>query len=221
MSQQINLLNPALRERRDWLRFEFVAPVALACLVAVIAGAVHLQRQQAGLAQEEAALAGQLKAAQDRLQAVSRVVGERKANPALAAEAERLVAAVQLRQQALDTLAGQTAGGRRFSEVMRGLARQSMNGLWLTGFAAGGETLEIRGRMTEASLLPDYIRRLNGEPAFQGRRFDTLDMKDIKPLAAAAGEGAAARPATPVLPRHVEFALLAGVAEKPAAGARP
>lgn len=221
MSQQINLINPALRQRRDWLHFNVVAPAALLCLALIIVATTYLQRQQAELAQQEAVLGAQLKATQDRLQALSRTLGERKANPALAKEVERLVAAVALRQQALDTLAGQSASERHFSDVMRGLARQRMTGLWLTGFAASADSLEIRGRMLDASLLPDYIRRLDAEAAFQGRRFDMLDMKDVKPPPPAANSTPAARPEVPVLPRHVEFALLAGMADKPPAGGRP
>jgi hypothetical protein len=69
---------------------------------------------------------------------------------------------------------GAEAGG--FAEYLRGFARQAPTGLWLTGFTIkdSGASMEIRGRMTDPALLAEYIRRLDGEPAFKGREFAAL-----------------------------------------------
>lgn len=219
MTQQINLLNPDLRRRRDWLSFAMVAPAALLVFALVTADALWVRTEERTLAAQESEVAAQLNAAQERLQAAAKAVGARSGDPALVGEAERLRVALQLRREALQLLQagdiGDTAG---FSAIMTGLARQSMEGLWLTGFAAGGGELEIRGRMLDPALLPAYIKRLNGEPAFQGRRFAELEMKGVAPGPVEANPPAAAAPAAPAapaaspapaapLPHYTEFAL--------------
>jgi hypothetical protein len=62
---------------------------------------------------------------------------------------------------------------------LRALSRQHLDGLWLTGLSIGeaGGDLEIRGRMSSQALLPEYLRRLEREPVFQGRQFAALDMQ--------------------------------------------
>lgn len=217
MSQQINLINLDLRPRRDWLRFRIVAPAALACLLAVTAAALLERAEQRSLTAREAAVAGELKAAQERLQTLTRTLAERTADPALAAEAERLAAAVQVRQEALQVIEGGDQGrGTAFVEALRGFSRQTMDGVWLTGFAVAGQDMEIRGRMLDSSLLPNYIRRLNAEAAFRGRRFDALDMQGVVPPPPDKNDAAA--PARR-LPRYTEFALRAGMAaDKPKSG---
>lgn len=211
MSQQINLLNRDLRARHDWLAFNVVAPLALAVVALVAVAVVWVRAEQGQLVTREAAVAAQLKASQERLQALARQIGERKGDPRLEVESQRLAAAVQRRRDVLQVLAdGGLEKGGGFAEIMAGLSRQAMDGLWLTAFSAAGSDFEIRGRMLDPALLPDYIRRLNAESAFRGRRFDMLDMKGVLPPPAvptAAGASSQAEP--PRLPRHTEFVLRA------------
>jgi hypothetical protein len=48
----------------------------------------------------------------------------------------------------------------------------------LTAFAydAASGSMEIHGRTVDPALLPEYIRRLNKEPAFRGRAFAALKL---------------------------------------------
>jgi hypothetical protein len=82
---------------------------------------------------------------------------------------------------ALDS--GQAGGTQGYSEYLLALSRQSQGRLWLTGFnvAPDGRSLELDGRMTDPRQLPDYLRRLNGEPLFKGREFAQLSLKSIEP----------------------------------------
>lgn len=211
MSQQINLLNRDLEARRDWLAFPVIAAAAIAAIVLVGGAAVWLRMEREQLLTREAAVAGQLKAAQERLQVLAKSLGERKEDPALADESRRLVAAVQRRRDVLQALAdGGLEKGGGFAEVMGGLSRQAMDGLWLTAFAVAGSDVEIRGRMLDPALLPDYIRRLNGESAFRGRRFDALEMKGVLPPPAATAAGGVPPGGEQLrLPKHTQFVLRA------------
>lgn len=228
MSQEINLLNPTLRRRRDWLSSDYVAKGALAALllVALLFSVAHFQMSAAQRRSSE--VADQLRNAQQELQAAQGALAARKADPALEQEVLRLTTSVR-QGRALYRLAEMTTqqGSAGVAEVMRGFSRQIAEGVWLTGFTVGPDNFEIRGRLLDSSQLPAYIRRLNAESAFRGRRFAALDMH------AAAEDNVAATPTAPVAPaasvalpaaapRYTEFALRASSeAPGPAAGARP
>ncbi|HEX6828746.1 MAG TPA: PilN domain-containing protein, partial [Burkholderiales bacterium] len=64
------------------------------------------------------------------------------------------------------------------AEHMRAFARQSMGGVWLTGFslAPAGNGLALRGRALSADLVPAYLGRLNREPVLQGGQFAALEI---------------------------------------------
>jgi type II secretory pathway pseudopilin PulG len=117
------------------------------------------------------------------------------------------------REQILTLLEqGMPQEGLGFADYFRGLARQSVPGLWLVGFnvEAGGKGLEIRGRMVEQALLPEYIRRLNREPVFSGSEFAALDVR--QPSFVGRSDAISTRSAPPTsevekTPGYVEFVL--------------
>lgn len=206
MSQQINLLLPELRPRWDWLAFPVVAGVALAG-IAVMAGLASWGGYQANaLKTQQAQSEMELKALQQDVQSLGQTLAGRKPNAALQAEIEQLKEVLQQRDAAFAVVeAGKVAPGGGHASLLRGFARQAMEGVWLTGFSFSGQDAEIRGRLTQPALLPQYIRRLNGEQAFQGRRFAALDMKDG--AAATAPAATAPAPTAVPVPRYTEFVL--------------
>ena len=204
MSQQINLLNPAFRKPRDWLKaapLAAFAAVLLALLViAAFAARVSADGRERLAVEQEA----HLKTLQERLKTLSQLAAERKPNAQLAAELADVQAQLKTREEILTYLSnggiGNTSG---FAEYLRGFAQQVPKGLWLTGFTigAGGSEMEIRGRMLNAATLPEYIHRLNSEKAFQGRSFASLTINRPEAETKAAAAPAAA------LPPFVEFVL--------------
>lgn len=217
MSQQINLINPALLPRLDILGARVVFPVAVAVLCLLVALAAETRFSAGRLAGEEALAAGELQALQTRLAALAQAAANRRSDPALLAEIEALSAAVASRREALNVLnRGDLGGSEGVAEYFRALARQRLDGVWLTGFGIQGGNIEIRGRLSDPSLLPAYIRRLEGEPVFAGKRFEALNMQgvaartlELPPPPAAANAPAQPRP-EPVrrtVPAFTEFAL--------------
>jgi hypothetical protein len=69
--------------------------------------------------------------------------------------------------------------------------------------------------MLNPATLPEYIRRLGTEKAFQGRSFASLTMNRADPPAAVrpAGPGAAVSPAPSFPPRPVDFILMPKLTE--------
>ncbi|TXG86258.1 MAG: hypothetical protein E6R10_10315 [Rhodocyclaceae bacterium] len=229
MSQEINLLNPALLPRRDVLGFETVA-IATATALVLIGGLYAWSGSRADSAQRQlAAATTQLKSAQQDLQVAQAQLAAKKNDPALEQEAQRLALVVRQSRELLRLAEGSSAAGNGdMTAVMRGFSRQVTEGVWLTGFSVGPAGFEIRGRLLDPSLLPAYIRKLNGEPAFQGRRFAALDMRVGTPETPAAAGAAAPMPAgspapvpAPAVLRFTEFALQASQAAASAPGGRP
>lgn len=184
MAQQINLYDPALLRKRDW--FALANVVLLAGLLAILVTlAGFLVR--AGLPELHAQVATsetQLKAMREQVLVLGKRVAERKADPRIEQELNAARQMAGAHDVLLDTLRVQLAVDRPFfADYLRGLARQAINGLWITGFTweAGGEGLEIRGRTLDPALLPEYIRRLNNEPAFRGQAFSALKLAEGKP----------------------------------------
>lgn len=182
MSQQINLLNPAWRKTIDWVS---AVPLGLLVLVLLIVLGVASAWVK-GAADERQAeadkVAGALKATQDELIDLTQKIANSKPNPALLEELAVARNKLKAREEMAAILAGGDFGNvSGFSDYLRGFARQVPSGLWLSGFmiGAGGEEMEIRGRMLSSSALPEYIQRLNAEPVFQGRSFSSLMIKKV------------------------------------------
>ncbi len=217
MTQQINLINPDLQPRHDWLAFKSVALATgvAAALVTIFSVYATISAGSALSAQQQAS--ERLAAKQQELEGVQATLAARKGDPALDQEIERLKQEVAARREVL-RLAEESAttGGAGFADMMRGFSRQAMDGVWLSGFTISGAGIDIRGRLLDPSLLPAYIARLNAEPAFRGRRFAALDMADVAPkpvdASPAVAGGMPAPKVTPVAaPRFTEFALRAAI----------
>jgi len=182
MSQQINLLLPALRPRFDWLALPVVAAVALGSLVLIVILSIFGVTQAANLKAREADIKNELAAVQQQLQSIGQALAARQGDTSL----ERQIAAARLgltqRQEVLAVIAqGDVTQGNAYSGLLQGFSRQTIEGVWLLGFGFADKDIEIRGRLLDPALLPTYINRLNDEPAFAGRRFAALDMKGFDP----------------------------------------
>jgi len=190
VSQQINLYDPALLRKRELLTALNLAAAsgALVLLLGVWGG---LARSQLGaLEGENRVIDPQVKALQAQKDVMTAQLAAMKPDPQIEAELAAARARLDLHTRQVGELKkgiGTESGG--FAEYLRGFARQTPAGLWLTGFAIGdgGASMEIRGRMMDPALLPEYIRRLNGEQAFKGREFSALKVSQGKLEEAPAG----------------------------------
>jgi Tfp pilus assembly protein PilN len=180
MAQQINLYHDALKPRRERWRAVHALWAVGGTLVLGWALALVLDTLAARRLAESAQLQQQLAAR--RAELVGRNSGLIAAAPGGSAQAElerlrQLDAAQRRVREALEAQAGQGAQG--YTPYFMALSRQAHPSLWITGFAvaADGQGLELQGRMTDAAVLPDYLRKLNGEPQFKGRSFAQLSLK--------------------------------------------
>jgi hypothetical protein len=216
MSQNINLFSPAFRKPRQLLTLALVAQCFGITLAALLAYNFYLQRQVSSVATELAA-AQKLVAAQ---QGLAEKLKPRPVPPVseaqLDAEIRTLETRLKVAVQSIEALKSGAFGSRQgFAEYLQAFSRQSVAGLWLTGFnITGGGELQMRGRTLSPELLPDYIQRLNRERVLAGRKIAHLELsRPASQPAPAKGADKAER-----APQFLEFSLAtetAGPEKKP------
>lgn len=207
MSRQINLYNPALLKKRQLLSADSLAIAAALLLLAMVAWSTVVRIHAGRLGAESAPLEARLTAAREQVLALGKKMTDRHADPALQNELDAMSGMLVSRQTAMGVLErGLGRGATAYSAYLRGFARETPAGVWLTGFTVGedGKGLEIRGRTTDPALVAEYIRRLAGDAAFAGRSFAAMQMgAGVRSEAAAAQSAPAYYDFTlsPVLPK--------------------
>ena len=217
MTQQINLFNPVfLKQKKTFSAVNMLDALAV-LLVGVAAFYAYASIETLNLDRQSVETSRQYNQARARLAEAGARYAPKKTDARLAAEVNNLQTQLNARKATLDKLGtGMLIKGVSYAEYMRALARQSISGLWLTGFKInkGGAEIEITGRALQPALVPSYIGRLNRERAMQGRAFDSLSMTQHEaPLPADALRPAAA----PANYSYTEFRLGSTHAE-PASG---
>ena len=112
----------------------------------------------------------------------------RRPDPALQAENERIQAKLARGSRLLNRDAdGALLASISMAGVLRGLAAQRVEGLWLEKFTAEpGPGLRLHGQAGEAARIPEYLQRLGHEQIFRGMQFGDLVLDDTGDPAAIA-----------------------------------
>ncbi len=186
MSQQINLYNPIFLQQRKI----FSAMTMLQALALLVLGLglmwAYAYYQVATLRAELAHSDRRLQAERTRLSQFARQLAPRTPSADLAAQvvdAEAQVAAMQSVLRVVQQ--GGVGTPQGFSAYFKALARQTVEGVWLTGFAVSGEAMWIHGRTVQPQRVADYLQRLGAEEVMRGRHFAVLDMHRPKPASGA------------------------------------
>lgn len=213
MSQQINLFNPIFLKQKKTFSAVTMLDTLAVLLVGVAVFYAYASIETLNLDRQSVETARQYDQSRVRLVETSARFAPKKIDAGLEAAVNNLQAQLNERKAALDSLSvGLLTDNVSYAEYLRALARQSLAGLWLTGFRVGkgGAEMEISGRALQPELVPSYIHRLNRERVMHGRAFDSLSMTQR--------EGAlpadASRPAgPPARYSYIEFRLGSSHAE--------
>lgn len=177
MSQQVNLYNPALLPKADIFSGRVVLLSLLALVGFALLGFAWSGWRASALTQEAQAGEVQLASLRNEIAGLSQQVAARKPTPKLAAELASMDALLAGRNEVIEVLRSGVLGDTKgVSEYFRAFARQTLDGLWLTGFsiAGAGADIVIEGRTLRADLVPNYIRKLRREQVLRGRGFAAL-----------------------------------------------
>ncbi len=180
MAQQINLYDPALERKRDWLVLGNVAVGGVILATAVGALGMAERSTLPVLTAQSATAETQLTAMRDQLTALGQRAANRRPDPRLEQELTAKRQQLSLSSEVLAVLRSSVGkDAQSYAEYLRGFSRQTVSGLWLTGVTvkSAGSGMEIRGNTTDPALIPEYIRRLNTEAVFQGQTFAALKLE--------------------------------------------
>jgi len=209
VSQQINLFNPDFSRKRE-LFSALMLLRALAVLLVILAGVYAYQyRQMQGLEKQARDGAVQLEQERAHLLKLTAEYAPRAKSQALEKRVTELEQQLKGEEAVLEVLQSGSLGNTQgYSGYMRAFARQTVNGLWLTGFSikGAGKDMAIGGRTLRPELVPAYIQRLNQEAVTQGRAFAALEIQQPK-------EEPATRDKPAQTPNYLEFNLHSNAAE--------
>ncbi|WP_296949795.1 PilN domain-containing protein [uncultured Massilia sp.] len=212
MSQQINLFNPGFEKQKNLLSANGMA-VAAGMAALAMAGATWFAHVKTGALQAEANTGARLLDQSDkRLAEVTAGTAPAARDATLAGR----IADAESQREALRRVAGVIERGelgntQGYAEYFRALARQRVDGLWLTGVRIGGAGLDlgVQGRALDPALVPGFLARLRNEPVMQGKAVGSLRIgpaEDLKRVDRDGKEGTAPAP-------YVEFSLQSTPAE--------
>ena len=178
MYQEVNLYQPIFRQERKLFsaRKIFVALGVLVAGMAAISAVsgwrlTRLERQLAELQVQE-------KRQERREQSAGTMLTLGDDRKSTEERLKTLAVELDRRQKALLYLRGPAGSRAGFASRMEALARQQLDGLWITGAIftdSGGFALS--GTAVSAELVPRFLGRLAAEPALAGTRLDDFEME--------------------------------------------
>ena len=177
--QQVNLYQDELRKQKLNYSASMLAKLSVVLLVVflIFTGFRSFQLQQ--LQQTLTVLQQEQKTTMAELQKAQTALLKRKNDNALAKQITEKTTELASKQKVLGILSQDEFGNTKgFAEYVSGLARQRIDGLWLTHlrFSSGGTDVALHGSTSKPSLLPKYLQRLSAEKAFSGTQFQSLLM---------------------------------------------
>lgn len=182
MLQQVNLYQAELRPQSvaypalRLLQMLAVIVLVLVCLSAYLAWQLNPLREQA------------LRAEQRLAAADSRVEKLRAEFPLIVLDntlvdrlRERRVVLEQTQETVRRLNSGAYGSVDGLSKHLAGIARQHVEGTWLTAVHvdSGGSDLALRGKTLLPELVPTYLERLSGEATFSGKTFSELQLTTV------------------------------------------
>ena len=220
MSQQINLFNPAFQPQKKIFSVNAMA-AALGVLALILAGtAIYAKVRVARLETEVARGEESMRAAQKRLETATAEFAPRTKDGRLEAELAEAQAEHDALRRVADVIQrGDLGNTEGYAEYFRALARQSVDGLWLTGvtITGAGTEISVRGRALDPALVPGYLARLRNERVLQGKPVGSMQIGEAGTVKARGADGQEVDAPAP----YVEFSLQSAAAPATGTGGQP
>ena len=190
MTQQVNLFQQ--RFRPVAVRLPFSAILLLSLVLAGVLGITsafsyrersELQTQVSGLESRKGELSTQLAA-------LEKQAGSREPSRLLESRVHQLAADVSSRRHVVELLKRSMGDEQRgFSAHLEGLARQHVQGTWITRvrLARKGRDLILGGNALHAELVPAYLQRLSAEQVFDGIGLEAMNLRRAGELESVVG----------------------------------
>jgi len=200
MSQQINLYNPLLLKQQKLFSLRTMTQALGLILLGNFLFYGYASYRTAHLEKQASQTTQLYNTTLAQFERTKAEAGPRAPSALLADAVARTEAQLKTRRRIIGLLEQGALGNRQgFSGYFRALSRQTMAGLWLTGFqVSGAGEVAISGRALKPELVPAFINQLKQEPVLAGKTFASLEMRRPTPI----GTGG-----KPVVPAYIEFSL--------------
>ncbi|TDY04071.1 PilN domain-containing protein [Thiohalophilus thiocyanatoxydans] len=175
--QQINLYQDIFREQTVQVSARQVSLLVLLLIGVLALVSAGMYWQQQGLQEQLVAREQQKADLEEQLAVFRQQLQAEKGDQALQESVDALNRELSTKQRVLQALSGQRFGNSEgFVEQLSGLARQRIEGLWLTELVIrrGGTRLDMQGRSLKPEYVPNYLQKLSAEPIFAGTDFENL-----------------------------------------------
>jgi hypothetical protein len=218
MSQQINLFNPAFQPQKKIFSVNAMAAALGVLVLGLVGTGVYAKVRVMGLQTEVAGGEDRVQQAQKRLEAAAAEFAPRTKDGRLEAELADAQAEHDALRRVADVIAhGDLGTTQGYAEYFRALARQSVDGLWLTGVSIAGAGMDIgvRGRALDPALVPGYLARLRNERVLQGMPVGSMQIGQGSAVKVRGADGKETDAPAP----YVEFSLQSAAASSGGASA--
>jgi MSHA biogenesis protein MshI len=175
MKQRINLYQAEFREPDIALPADHIFMGVGGLLLLIVLGSAGLAVANAFGGARAEALKAEVQALKQANEQMSGRVQGRSVNQRLVADATEASRQLQARRDILQ-LVERTEQRRDtvyFSELLAGLARQHVDGMWLSRIeiSANGRDVYLEGSTVDAKRVPQFVGNLSREEAYAGREF--------------------------------------------------
>ena len=180
MNQQINLYQPIFRKQKKVFTVVAMLQVTLIAITLFILMGGYSFMQLGKLKQQEKRALANLSRSQVQYKQIQDESAHGTNEKLLTAEISRLQREIEQKKAVSDLLAqGPLANTRGFSNHFEALARERVEGAWLTRIeiSDGGASLALSGITFSADLVPEYLRKLLQEQVFTKTSFNVLGME--------------------------------------------
>ncbi len=180
MIQQVNLFQPIFRETKPMFSAKAISISLLITFLGLLSVYGYAWWQTERLDTEVISLKQQRDTAQARLTGLMKKLPKREQSKVLIREVAQLGRMLSAKRFTVHTLKQRVNGNSDgFSAFFAGLARQKIEGLWVTGLKItdGGRTITLTGRALDPELVPELVTRLSREPVFSGLKFNALNIE--------------------------------------------
>ncbi|MDX1452181.1 MAG: hypothetical protein R3183_06450 [Oleiphilaceae bacterium] len=177
--QQVNLYTEEFQPRKVKLPLEQIILLTVVTAIILAGVSVLLNQSLANLQQDVQERQQQADTMRQRVSVMESKAATLVRDESLVLANERLAQQLAARRQMIEVLdkvvVKDDAG---YSATLIALARQRVEGLWLTRILLGaaGKNMTLEGATTKADAVPQYLQNLREETSFIGRTFTLFDL---------------------------------------------
>ena len=177
MVQQVNLYQSIFYKQKIRFSAQQVSQLGLVLLLLLLVTGGLSFWQKTMLQSEWDEIKTKQAKSQQQLQQLQTQMAARRPDAVLLKQINVITQDISTKRQVMAVLSGKTFGNTKgFVEHFSGLARQRIEGMWLTNVSIlnGGTQLGMKGNSMKPEYVPQYLQRLTEEPAFSGTEFKTF-----------------------------------------------